>query len=73
LAYALIRVLFTQDQVNNDWFCLDTSAYLMNVDNQNGYLGIDALAGAIRLKARLQPARTGFDRQHSLGALPAEH
>jgi DNA-binding response OmpR family regulator len=38
----------------------------MKFDHQNRQPGIEALAGSIRLKARLQLAITGFDRQISL-------
>jgi hypothetical protein len=37
----------------------------MKFDDQNRQSGIEALAGSIRLKARLQRAITGFDSQIS--------
>jgi hypothetical protein len=39
----------------------------MNFDDQKRQPGIEALAGSIRLKARLLAAITGFDGQISLG------
>ena len=44
---------------------------LMKFDDQNGQSGIEALAGATRLKAGLQGAITGFDCQISLGYVGA--
>jgi hypothetical protein len=37
----------------------------MGFDDQNRQAGVEALAGYYRLKPRLQPAITGFDRQIS--------